>query len=152
MVNWKTKITPILIENFDSINHICVYKPENGEFVEKNRMDITELKETWIGYYKNTEKGLIGIFASDCGPVFFVNNERYLLTEGSWDFEISVIADYSHFSFWHDGKEYFNIDYLNEADIGIHPYADEEFMDFFVWLSKCKDSRTFITFYTVDKN
>ncbi len=93
MVNWKTAITPIYIQNHDIHKVICVYKPESGEFEEKDRSELLDLKETWRGYYKNTDKGLMGIFATDRGPVFFVNSERYLLPEKSWDFKVEPLKE-----------------------------------------------------------
>jgi len=126
---------------------VCIYKPESGEFEEKDRSEISDIKETWRGFYKDTDKGLVGVFATDQGPVFFVNDSTYLLTEGDWDFIIEEMGDKNAFTFYYNGQEQFKIEYIKTKDLGIHPYADEEFMDFFVWMSKKKESKSFIDFY-----
>lgn len=151
MVNWKTSITPIYIQNHDIHKKICMYNVENGAYVEKERTEFPELKETWRGFYKNANKDIIGIFATDKGPVFFVNDVMYLLTEKDWDFKVETLQDINLFTFLYDGKEQYRIQYQRTKDIGVHAYADEEFMDFFVWMAKKKESKTFIGFYTLNQ-
>jgi hypothetical protein len=150
MAVWKTSWTPIYIQNHEIHKNICIYEPETGQSVEKDRSEFPEIKETWRGFYKSLDSGVMGIFATDKGPVFFVNDRRYLLTEKEWDFEVESIGNNNIFSFWFDKKEQLKIDYKKTDDLGIHTYVEEDVIDFFVWMTKKKKSKTFIEFYTLE--
>lgn len=61
MVNWKTSIRPIYIPNQDLYKLVCEINTQSGTIIEKERSELPDI-ETWRGFYKNTDTGLIGVF------------------------------------------------------------------------------------------
>ncbi|MGE5416711.1 MAG: hypothetical protein ACM3UZ_08110 [Acidobacteriota bacterium] len=150
MVNNKDSVVQIILRNHDVYERVGIYNIANGEFEEKLRSDLPDLKETWRGFYITNEKDILGLFASVQGPVFFVNNKMYLLSEKEWSFKIDALSDSKNiFHFYYGGIEEYSSSYTKPTDLSVHAYADEEFMDFYQWLLTKKDSKTFVSFYTV---
>ncbi len=152
MVNWKTKINPIFIQDNDVSNNICVYNTVTGENQIKTRSElgIQSISDTWIGFAKQNGEDVIGVFATNCGPVFFVNEKMFPLMGSKWDFVVGMVLEETNmFSFIYNDEKVIEISYKRVVELGTHPYADEEFMDFFTWMSKKKESKTFIDFYTL---
>ncbi|MGM9988788.1 MAG: hypothetical protein ACI35O_16400 [Bacillaceae bacterium] len=151
MIDWKTKINPIVITNHDIYKMICLYNTLTGECNEIERSGLKGLNKDWIGFYVKKGNDLIGVFATNKGPVFFINSNMYPLVQNDWDFDIEVLSSERNvFSFVYNGQEIYRLEYERTKLIGIHPYADEEFMDFFVWMSKWKESGDFLDFYTIN--
>lgn len=152
MVNWKTKINPIFIQDNDVSDNICVYNTVTGENQIKTRSElgIQSINDTWIGFSKQNREDVIGIFATDLGPVFFVNEKMFPLAGHEWDFVVEKVSQETNiFSFIYNSEKVLEIDYIKVMELGTHPYADEEFMDFFLWMAKKKESKNFIDFYTL---
>lgn len=151
MVDWKTKINPIAIQNHDIHKIICVYNTLTGECNEIQRSELGGLNKTWRGFYTKKANDLIGVFATDKGPVFFVNSNMYLLAQNDWDFYVEVFSERNVFSFVYNSQVIYRLEYLRTKEFGIHAYADEEFLDFFAWMSKNKENKSFIDFYTINQ-
>ena len=140
-------MSPIYIENFDSQSKICEYSSE-----ARREIPLEELKEqgaalTKGAYVRNGER-YIGVYASQQGPQFFVDALVYSLSEGNWDMEVSQDGDRKRFRFLWQGKEVLNLNYHEPYGYGTHFAADEELVDFYLWMSKKKGSQRFITYYT----
>lgn len=149
MVNWETKINPIAIQNHDMYKMICVYDTTTGDCSEMERSELEDLNKTWRGFYTKKANNLIGVFATNKGPVFFVNSDMYLLAQNDWNFHVEVFPEKSIFSFVYNDEEHYKLEYTRPKELGVNPYADEEFMDFFVWMAKNKANKNFIGFYTI---
>lgn len=153
MVNWKTKINPIFIQDNDVSNHICVYNTVSGEnqIVTRTELGIQSISDTWIGFSKQNGSDVVGVFATKCGPVFFVNKKMFPLVGNEWDFVVENVSEETMiFSFVYNFEKVLEVNYKKVIELGTHPYADEEFVDFFTWMSKKKESKTFIDFYTLE--
>jgi hypothetical protein len=150
MVNWRTSIRPIYIQNQDLYKNVCEINTQSGTFIEKERTELPEIK-TWRGFYKNTDTGLIGVFASSVGPVLFINQDTFPLIKGEYDFDWVKKADGStkrEFIFYFKGKEIYRVEYDVVKCYYTNPYEeDEEFRDFFLWMYKNKSDNNFYKFY-----
>ncbi len=153
MVAWKTSINPVFIHDHDVANRICAYDTVTGAYEIKTNIElgIKTISDCWIGFSKQNGSDTLGIFASNIGPIFFINEKMYSLKNNEWDFLVKVIdKELNQFSFVFNEKLIYKTTYKRVKELGIHPYADEEFMDFFIWMSKHKESPTFMDFFTVD--
>ncbi|HBF36151.1 MAG TPA: hypothetical protein DDW50_02395 [Firmicutes bacterium] len=105
--------------------------------------------DLWIGVAQQNGTDIIGVFATDQGPVFFVNKQRYLLNGNEWDFSVKQKNTQNNtFRFVYNKVVVYEANYKRVTELGVHPYADEEFMDFYTWMTKKKISKTFIQYYT----
>lgn len=73
MVNWETKINPIAIQNHDIYKMICLYNTITGDYDEIERSELKDLNRPWRGFYTQKSNDVIGVFATNKGPVFFIN-------------------------------------------------------------------------------
>ncbi len=153
MVTWKTSINPIYIQDDDLSNKICVYNTITGDYEIKSsaELGIKTFSDCWRGFSKQNGSDTLGIFASDMGPIFFINEKMYPLKNNEWEFLVKNInKDMNYFTFIYNKEIVYKTKYKRVKELGIHPYADEETMDFFIWISKKKESPNFIDFYTID--
>jgi len=151
MVKWKTSVNPIYISNHDNSKMVCEIKNETGEFIEKERQELPEMINFWRGFYKNNELGFIGVFASNIGPILFINQTTYPLIKGGYDvkwLKKGKEIDKREFFIYYEGKEIYKIEYDEVKCLYINPYEeDEEFRDFYMWMYKNKDDDNFYNFY-----
>ena len=153
MVAWKTSINPIYLQEHDVSAITCVYNTITGDYEIKSsaELGIKTFSDCWRGFSKQNGSDIVGIFASNIGPIFFINEKMYSLKNNEWDFLVKVIDnELNQFSFMFNEKLIYKTTYKRVKELGIHPYADEEFMDFFIWMSKRKESPRFMDFFTVD--
>ena len=153
MVAWKTSINPIYIQDDDLFNNICVYNTITGwhDYKTRSELGIKTISDCWRGFSKQNGSDTLGIFASNIGPIFFINEKIYSLKNNEWEFLVKEInKDMNCFTFIYNGEIVYKAKYKRVKELGIHPYADEETMDFFIWMSKKKESPNFMDFYTVD--
>jgi hypothetical protein len=152
MVSWKTLMNPIYLQENDTYNLICQYNTVTGHFEKKTRQELglDSIEDAWTGFAKYTDNDVVGVFASTNGPVFFINEKMYPLSENEWDFFVEPENDTINiFSFIYNGEKVYETRYKRVTCLDVHAFADEEFMDFFIWMSLKKKSPMFLTYYTV---
>jgi hypothetical protein len=151
MVNCKTSIKPIYIQNHDVYKYVCEINTQSGTIIEKERTEGSHI-ETWRGCYKNTDTGFIGVFASDIGPVLFINQDTYALIKDDYDIELikkGKNLKKREFTFCYKEKEIYRTEYDEVICYYANPYEEDEvFRDFFVWMYKNKTDENFYRYYT----
>jgi hypothetical protein len=149
MVSWKTLMNPIYLQEHDTYNLICQYNTVTGHFEKKTRQELASVEDLWTGFAKYADNDVAGLFATNNGPVFFINENMYPLKENEWDFFVEQENDAINiFSFVYNGKQVYETRYKKVTTLDVHAFADEEFMDFYTWMSLKKKSPTFIDYYT----
>lgn len=149
MVKWKTSVVPIYLRNREAYDRVCRFNPENGDYTEVERVELPDSLVLWRGYYKKIEKVFIGVFASEKGPVLFVNKQMYLLKKGLYRFNLVSLENENEFSFFYEGNEKFSIKYPRIKSLWTNPYEDEEFVDLIVWLYNNMNDEDFYNYYTM---
>ena len=138
MVTWKTSINPIYIRNFDLFKYVCEIDSNNGIIAERERSSLPETIQMWRGFYKNIENGFIGVFASNIGPILFINQDTYPLIKGEFDFKWKKTGfdkKKREFEFYYKGTKVFKIKYPEVKCYYTNPYEEDEIVrDFFLWL------------------
>jgi hypothetical protein len=96
--------------------------------------------------------GFLGTYPSPAGPIFFVNNQKYLFTDPSWHISVAKYGPENEVTFTGliDGKLVFRYPAV-ELD-PINPWSDEEHDDFFIWLMTHKDDPYTIRILTIDES
>ncbi len=99
-------------------------------------------------FYTDFTKGYMGVYSSKQGPTLFINNDKYLFTDPSWNITIKRNGKSRHICF--SG--------LREQDLAFEaqafptdecdPWSEEEFDDFFVWLESHRSNQELIKIWT----
>ncbi|WP_144407038.1 hypothetical protein [Paenibacillus sp. IHBB 10380] len=117
-------------------------------------LEIELIKETTVEYYRgfyiNYQDHLIGIVATEKGPLFFYDRDHYLLQENSFRFILRHQGTENTFHFVWNGTTLLGISYLRvlcREDSGA--WVDDHLNDFFFWLDLAVERRNFYSFYTV---
>ncbi|HEY2491748.1 MAG TPA: hypothetical protein VGI33_02310 [Paenibacillus sp.] len=117
-------------------------------------LEIELNKETTVEYYRgfyiNHQDHLIGIVATEKGPLFFYDRDHYLLQENSFQFILRHQGTENTFHFVWNGTTLLELSYLRvlcRDDGGV--WVDDHLHDFFSWLDLAVERRNFYSFYTV---
>ncbi|MCX7569303.1 hypothetical protein OS242_04960 [Tumebacillus sp. DT12] len=145
----KRTVTPIYLRNHDIHAVVCEYHPDTGEYKEVERNTVADKLRR--GSYCNVDGKLYGVFASDAGPIFFRNNKMYQLKQRDFKIEVQGIgtnSEFRKFVFSSNNGVEISIDYPVGPPI-LDPWADEETVDFFVYLSKAYERDGFYENFTL---
>jgi hypothetical protein len=151
MASWTTSKNPIYLQEHDTYNLICLYNTATGHYEKRTRQELglDSIEDTWTGFAKYADDDVVGIFATNNGPVFFINGNMYHLKDNEWDFFVERGNDAINiFSFMYNGGKVYETRYKKVTCLDVHAFADEAFMDFFIWMSLHKESPTFMDYYT----
>lgn len=103
------------------------------------------------GFYVHHNGDLIGIVATAEGPVFFHNQDKYLLQEGSYSFLLQKKNTENIFFFEWQGACALKISYTPVLINHGGRWVDDPVWDFFSWLTKAVRKKRFAGYYTVDE-
>lgn len=149
VIKEKWIINSIYVENFDKHDFVCEYNPITGRYKERLRDEVDKIELT-IGYYTKTNDSLVGVFATDKGPILFKNDIQILLEQGKYQINIAEKLDKRIFCLTINGKREIEVEYEKPKYVNYDAWSDEEMVDFFFWLSK-KNQKKFHEYYTINK-
>lgn len=151
VIKEKWTLEPIYIRNHDKYNVVCEYYPDTGDFREVELSKEIEGK-LWRGSYYKVDENIYGVFASAKGPFFFENNKKYLINKYDYKIEVQESKlNYKTFMLSINNVEEIKIDYPVMPAI-VDPWADEEMIDFFFYMSKVYSRQGFYENFTLQQS
>ncbi len=113
--------------------------------------DVGQGKPRNKAFYVKFPGGFVGVYSSVEGPVLFVNEGKSLFTDPSWAVSVHRQAGVNEVSFIGLAQGTLVFEYpVVELD-PLDPWSEEQFDDFFIWLTKKRHDREFIDMWT-EKN
>lgn len=124
-------------------------------------LDLLSMKEVEIardkhanygrGYYINFEGQMLGIVATPKGPLFFCNEDTYLLKD---NFKIQLLhhGQENTFLFTWKGETKLRIAYSRKLYRKGDEWVDDMVQDFFTWLAMAVKRKKFYSFYTLKED
>ncbi|ODC03113.1 hypothetical protein BFW38_05695 [Terasakiispira papahanaumokuakeensis] len=137
-----------LLRNRDIFNYILEYDTSTGPLNEVSALNVPEKKIEKLGNYIKLDKIYYGVYATPDGPCFFFNNQKILLNDPKVKFEHSKGKEQHYFRLTYNGEIKIDLKYDHWDDIDIDPWAEEDFIDFFIWLTKSSGNQEFISMWT----
>ena len=137
-----------LFRNRDIFNCILEYDTSTGPVKEVSASSVPEGEISELGNYIKLSGEYYGIYATKNGPCFFYQADRFLLNDLGTVFQHSRGEDKHHFRFIHDGQVIIDLKYDHWDDLDIDPWSEEDFVDFFIWLTKSSSSQEFLSLWT----
>lgn len=90
-----------------------------------------------------------GVYSSVDGPVMFVNDEKYLFADKCWAVLVRPGKQMNTVVFSGLKSGIFSFDYPPVKLDPLDPWLEEEFDDFFIWLSKQRSNGEFVRMWTL---
>lgn len=129
------------IRNMDDTSIVCVYDINNimyKEIVDENY----KIKKD-IGFYVNVNNDIVGVMESNRGPIFFINNQLYYLTECNYKFEQTNLNETKgNFKLIINEKVKEEIMYNKPVYIDYDQWSSEKDVDFFQWICQSQENVT----------
>ncbi|KOP66828.1 hypothetical protein AMS62_17485 [Bacillus sp. FJAT-18019] len=121
---------------------------ELGTFREVE-LDAGKGEQHCRGFYLHFNGMRIGIVATDEGPVFLCNEDKYLLDKHTAHFLLRKNSEINTFIFMWEGDVKLQISYLRSLIKYDEKWVDDSIFDFFSWLYEASGKRKFYAYYTV---
>ena len=101
-------------------------------------------------FYVRFPDGFIGVYSSVHGPVLFVNSSKYLFIDSSWSVSVQKKGALNEVKFagLDQGSRSFQFEYAAVELDPLDPWSEEQFDDFFIWMTKKRCDREFIGMWT----
>lgn len=103
------------------------------------------------GFYTQFKGDLLGIVATGDGPVFFYNQDKYLLQENAYSFLLQKKNTENVFFFEWQGACVMQISYTPVLVKQGGKWVDDLIWDFFSWLTNAVRMKRFFNYYTVSE-
>ncbi|WP_110933008.1 hypothetical protein [Paenibacillus bouchesdurhonensis] len=138
-----------LIRNF---RHRSTFVCKGLDLLAMKEVEIIREKQAEFrrGYYINHEGQLLGIVATPKGPLFFCNDENYLL-EDNFKFQLLHHGKENTFLFSWEGAIKQHIVYPRMLYRKDGQWVDDMIQDFFTWLVAAVKRKKFYSFYTLNE-
>lgn len=115
----------------------------NGAVSEVKVLPPGQLPRIKASYTKHAGK-FIGVYASEKGPVMFIDTATLPFANTSWVVTLAKLNGRNQFSVQQDGKEIFKADYQPATPDDFDACSDTESVDLFSWIAaKRHDSEIF---------
>jgi len=99
-------------------------------------------------FYIRFAGGVVGVYSSSQGPVAFVNSEKRLFTDPGWSVSVQRMGATNEVSFTGLGDEISTFEYPTVKLDPLDPWSEEDFDDFFIWLTRKRNDQEFIRMWT----
>ena len=137
-----------LLRNRDVFNCILEYDTSAGPLKEVSASSVPEEKIAKLGNYIKLNGKYYGVYATPDGPCFFYQADKFLLNDPSSVFRHTRGEGQHHFRFTYNDKVIIDLEYDHWDDLDIDPWSEEDFIDFFIWLTKSSSNQEFISMWT----
>ncbi|MFP8965675.1 hypothetical protein ACKC9G_03730 [Pokkaliibacter sp. CJK22405] len=137
-----------LLRNRDIYNYLLEYDNNLGPLREISAANTPDSNIEKKGTYIKLGADFFGIIASKNGPLFFANQQQFPINSTELTFTHSRGEEQHTFTCHYQGKQIINLTYDRWDDIDIDPWSDEDFIDFFIWLTKSSKNHDFINQWT----
>lgn len=142
-------MTIIILRNRDVYNSALQFDSERGPINEILSTEIPDQEIFKQGNYIKHGGHFFGIYATEIGPKFFRDYDSFLLNDPKLIFQHIKGYPQHHFKFFYDEKELMSLSYDHWDDLDIDPWSDEDFIDFFIWITKSYKNPQFIHLWTL---
>lgn len=120
------------------------YNPISEEYIGKNE---PRSKAFYVGFCD----GFIGVYSSVEGPVLFINDCKYLFADPSWNIRVQKNLGVNEVSFVGLDQSSLVFEYSAVELDPLDPWSEEQFDDFFIWLTNKRHDQEFIEMWTERK-
>lgn len=100
-------------------------------------------------FYINTPYGFMGAYASPQGPIFFINNEKYLFSDRTWEITVNKGEKQNQIIVKRKNKDDMIFSNIHTCDDPADIWQDENLDDPFIWLSIKKHDQNLIEMWTL---
>jgi len=140
------------IKSMDDVRQVCIYNTNDKSYHIENDEDF-KLKRD-IGFCAIIEDNVYGVFKTEDGPIFFINDRMYYLKDIKYSFRHTHLEKkVGQFIFSIDGKTELKLVYSITTCTNYDAWSEEEDVDFFQWLTqkhkKLEDIERFYNYYTI---
>lgn len=143
----KRVLKNVYMQNFQLYKTVCEYHVDDGYYKEIHRDNMIYDKTN--GVYVNTNGLIIGLYASNKGPVLVCNDKKFNLMHKNYELQvISKSEKTNNFVVKIDREEIISIEYPRIQYVDYDPWSSEEEVDFFSWLVKKQQEEDFYFRYT----
>lgn len=142
----------LLIRNRDVFNSILEYDVSTGPLKEVAASSVSEGDVCKLANYIKLDDKYYGVYATVHGPCFFYQAHKFLLSDPAVTFEHVKGERQHYFKFTHNDDVLIDLHYDRWENIDIDSWSDENFIDFFIWLTKASSNQEFIKMWTKEKN
>lgn len=140
----------IYLQNFESYKIICKYYEKTGKYKEIFKKNT--YRDKISGVYVNVGEEIVGLYSSYDGPVFFRNEEKFILKDINYRIKvIDKTEKIKEFSLIIGEQKKISIEYYKQKYINYDPWSEEDDVDFFLWLEKKQKEKDFYDKYTKNR-
>jgi hypothetical protein len=137
-----------LFRNRDVFNSVLEYDTSAGPLKEGSASNVQEERIAKLGNYIKLNGMYYGVYATPNGPCFFYQNDEFLINDPGSVFQHTKGDVQHNFRFIYKGQVVIDLNYDHWDDLNIDPWSDEEFIDFFIWLTKVSSNQEIINMWT----
>ncbi len=140
------------LRNYFKFRWVLKYNTETGEYEELERESLPPGTPKSKGFYVRIPDGVAGVYASN-GPIFFFNDQRFSLSERSYEMSIMPAASGHRFILSQRGRALVSIPYQRAddwPDLG-WTLNHEEDTDWFLWLKNHSVLPAFHAYYSGER-
>lgn len=98
--------------------------------------------------YASFAGGFAGVYSSIEGPVLFVNRSKILFSDPSWSVSVKKNGDTNKVKFSGLNSSVLEFEYPAVKLDAMDPWSEEQFDDFFIWLTNKRHDREFMDVWT----
>lgn len=136
------------LRNRDVFNCILEYDTSVGPLKEVSASTVSEGDVVKLGNYIKLNGKYYGVYATSGGPCFFYQEAKFLLNDPGCAIQHTKGEDQHNFRLAYNEKLIIDLDYDHWDDLDIDPWSEEDFIDFFIWLTKSSSNQEFISMWT----
>ncbi len=137
------------IRNRDSFNTVLQYDDVLGPIKELPASDVGVSQILELANYIKLNDKYFGLIASSEGPCLFVQKDKFPLN----NIDIKVFhrrgEESHHFKMERKGVIVIDEIYPRWQDLDIDPWSDEDFIDFFIFITNAARNPEFIQMWTI---
>lgn len=141
----------MLLGHYADSQRILQYDPQTGVFDELRADACAPGSGAGFGFFADSGAGLWGVYASPTGPVLFHGSRRFSLVAPGTKLEVVPGTTANHFRLLQEGVVRAECTYQrpSASEWGYDNWsADEDSVDFFLWLSHQVVTEDFVRRYT----
>lgn len=138
-----------LIRNRDYFDSLLEYDVTAGSLREVPASSVPKNEILPLANYIKLHDKYYGVFATESGPCFFFQSDKYLLNATNVAAEHTKGDVQHHFRLIYNGKTVIDLHYARWNNVDIDAWSDESFIDFFIWLTKSSVNQEFIQMWTL---
>jgi len=119
-----------------------------GSVSEIQVLPPNQLPRKKASYIKH-DNSFIGVFASEHGPVLFIDEKVFLFADESWAVELIKGNDKNQFKLLQQGQMIYDAIYQPPQPDDLDPWSDAESVDLFAWIAAKRHDKEIFQMWTL---